>query len=59
MMSTDLLNPLNNFPLYDTVKQMMKRMIKMLEMFAMAGVFVWLFIAIIGTTAYFARKSKK
>jgi hypothetical protein len=31
----------------------------MLELFAMAGVFVWVFIAIIGTTAYFLRKQKK
>ncbi|AHA31243.1 hypothetical protein BW42_01670 [Exiguobacterium sp. RIT341] len=31
----------------------------MIELLAMAGVFVWLFIAVIGTTAYFLRKSKK
>jgi len=59
MMSTNLLNPLKTFPFCDTVKQTTQRMGSMLELFAMAGVFVWVFIAIIGTTAYFLRKPKK
>ncbi|AFS69896.1 Hypothetical protein Eab7_0751 [Exiguobacterium antarcticum B7] len=41
------------------MKQTTKRRSEMLELFAMAGVFVWVFIAVLGTTAYFLRKSKK
>lgn len=58
-MSTELHDPLNSFPFCDTVKQRMERMNRMIELLAMAGVFVWLFIAVIGTTAYFLRNSKK
>lgn len=58
-MSTELRDPLNSFPFCDTVKQRTERMNWMIELLAMAGVFVWLFIAVIGTTAYFLRKSKK